>query len=196
MDEQQIAPISGQEPGPWERLPDESGLWYARFTRYRLLGTRRSLRQAYREAKRQEGLRGLHPGQAWRQAVQRFDWRARAEAWDDAERRRWLDELETARLDARRLRLEMIDELQQDAYQALRRANLKALDGEDARRLLSPLRLLWDVTLQAQRLEYGEATDIVAGSASHALGENMIRALDFIYGDGEMEPEEPAPTSA
>ncbi len=83
-------------PEPWDRLPDEPNLWYDRFERFRLMGAGRSVLAVYREYLAHKGAKwrgrsGLPT--SWRNAVERFRWRERAEAWDERqraeERERW-----------------------------------------------------------------------------------------------------------
>lgn len=88
---------------PWARQPKEPALWYERFQRYVYLGPSRSLMAVYRveaktkkSAKERERARNV-PG-AWFVAVKRWDWRTRADAFDDAERKK-RDALYAARSD-------------------------------------------------------------------------------------------------
>ncbi|SRR5579875_351859 len=65
---------------PWERRAGESNLWYDRFCRYVQMGAARSVRAVYNAEKN-------HPQSkptpsAWTEAAHRYDWRARAEAYD------------------------------------------------------------------------------------------------------------------
>lgn len=87
----------------WERQPKEPTQWYERFQLYLYLGPARSLIAVYRaEAKskksaEERGRARNVPG-AWFAAVKRWDWYARAIAFDDAERKK-RDALYAARAD-------------------------------------------------------------------------------------------------
>lgn len=88
---------------PWARQPKEPALWHERFQRYLYLGPARSLIAVYRaEAKSEksaaERARARNVPGAWFAAVKRWNWHARANAFDDAERKR-RDELYAARAD-------------------------------------------------------------------------------------------------
>ncbi len=88
---------------PWARQPKEPALWHERFQRYLYLGPARSLIAVYRaEAKSEksaaERARARNVPGAWFAAVKRWSWHVRAEAFDDAERKR-RDELYAARAD-------------------------------------------------------------------------------------------------
>lgn len=78
-----------QEPRAWERRPGERHLWFSRFERFRLLGPTRSLRAAHNQERVARGLKESQqaPG-SWRNAAAKWQWHARAEAWDQAERER------------------------------------------------------------------------------------------------------------
>ncbi len=68
---------------PWDRQPGESMRWFVRFESFRLAGPRRALLPVVnteRSAARKGALRSVPP--SWRGAVARWNWRARAEAWD------------------------------------------------------------------------------------------------------------------
>jgi hypothetical protein len=74
---------------PWQRRPDEPAKAYAAFAAYRDIGAGRSVGKAYRQTHpprtRDEPARdrsAAAPGHShdW---ARKFDWRARAEAWDE-----------------------------------------------------------------------------------------------------------------
>ncbi len=84
----------------WERLPGEPNLWYSRFETFRLMGPKRSLFALYQDIRAQAGAsRRSQIGvpQSWRRASNRWRWRDRAEAWDEAERQRVRAEYEAQR---------------------------------------------------------------------------------------------------
>ena len=79
---------------PWDRQRDESGdlepnLWFDRLTKFRLMGPGRSLLECVNRVRDEKGQKrsNIVPG-SWRRASERWDWHARAEAWDEAERQR------------------------------------------------------------------------------------------------------------
>jgi phage terminase large subunit len=77
--------MDGEERKPWDRIEGEPHLWFSRFTSYRLLGPSRNLAEVKRRERQAKGrpVRGLVtvPG-AWRDAARTWDWKPRAEAWD------------------------------------------------------------------------------------------------------------------
>lgn len=84
-------------PNPWDRQRDESGelepnLWYDRFEQYRAAGPSRSITRIYkawRVTMGYEKLRYSAYPSSWVRASNRWNWKERAEAWD--EHRRQLD---------------------------------------------------------------------------------------------------------
>jgi hypothetical protein len=76
-----------EQQQPWERQPGEPNRWYARFERYRLAGPSRSLLGIV-NTERQErgGKRGSSVPQAWAKNAKAWQWRVRAEAWDEHQR--------------------------------------------------------------------------------------------------------------
>lgn len=146
----------------WERLPDEPDRWYARFEVYRLIGPNRSLIGAYRLVTQLLGRTGRAPGQAWHQAAQRWNWQARAQAWDAAEEARLRALLPSQVLDPHLQRHLMVDELLNAAYAVLTTADLKGMDREEARRVLPTARGLLRDLLAAQRSQSDSQTQIGA----------------------------------
>ena len=84
-------------PNSWDRQRDESGelepnLWYDRFEQYRAAGPSRSITRIYkawRVTMGYEKLRYSAYPSSWVRASNRWNWKERAEAWD--EHRRQLD---------------------------------------------------------------------------------------------------------
>ncbi len=151
---------------PWERRAEEPGKWYARFEIYRTLGPQRSLNQAYRLAARLEELHGKHPGEYWSKIARRWEWAARAEAWDQAQRERLRAMDEDRRFDARERRLQMIDRLLDTVFNVLLRADMEALASDEVRAGLPTLRMLFKDLLSAQRADLGLPTATKAGVES------------------------------
>ena len=88
---------------PWARQPKEPSQWYERFQKYLHLGPARSLIEVYRtDAKSKksaaERARARNVPGSWFAAVKKWNWYARADAFDDAERKK-RDEMYRARAD-------------------------------------------------------------------------------------------------
>lgn len=82
----------------WERLPDEPVKWYVRFEAYRLAGPNRSLLGVFNADQVKEGKkRAMTPPASWRDALVKWDWIKRAEAWDLSEQARITAEKEAYR---------------------------------------------------------------------------------------------------
>jgi hypothetical protein len=167
----------------WLRQPGEPGGWFARYEIYRLLGPRRTIEKAYVVAREAEGLKGVRAASSWYENASKWRWRERAEAWDEAERQVFLQSELTRRTDARRRRLELIEAAQEQAYAALNVASLaelKATAPEDvaaAREMLATVRMLLFDALKAQRLEYGESTEIVSEGVAPYSADEMASAM-------------------
>lgn len=71
------------ERQPWEQLPDEPDIWYARFNRFRLLGPTRSIEETFR-AEKGNGTRETigKPTRHWYRSAESREWIERAGAWD------------------------------------------------------------------------------------------------------------------
>jgi len=112
---------------PWERRRDESGelepmRWFGRFSAiYRPMGTERSLLGAVNLHRVKNGAKKGNsvPG-SWEEAFNQWDWKNRAEAWDQYERNRQAD-LFQERADAWRAnRFEDAEKLREKANELLR----------------------------------------------------------------------------
>ena len=75
---------------PWERYPDEPSFWYQRFLTYRDIGPQRTLSRAYRNWLQDVEHKEILPGEPapalpadWRRFSYVWDWKSRAQAWDD-----------------------------------------------------------------------------------------------------------------
>lgn len=87
----------------WRREDREPNLWFERFTRFRLRGPRRSLLAAYNaEREEQGGVRRTKVPGAWDRAAKQWQWRERAEAWDEHQRQREESAWERRRRDLRK----------------------------------------------------------------------------------------------
>ena len=76
---------------PWDRQrldgELEPMLWFGRFNVYREMGTERSLLGAYNKVLKSEKRRNSIPG-AWELNAKKWQWKPRAEDWDEHERQR------------------------------------------------------------------------------------------------------------
>lgn len=66
----------------WDRVEDEPGRWFSRFSAYRLQGPGRSIESVYRaecEANKREVKR---PSKVWYERAEEWQWKARSSAWD------------------------------------------------------------------------------------------------------------------
>jgi hypothetical protein len=80
-----------RERTEWDKLDDEKASHYAKFEIYRLLGPTRTLLGAYREALSREIIGPISdkvsvPG-SWKGLFVQFNWRERAEKFDEADRK-------------------------------------------------------------------------------------------------------------
>ncbi len=128
------------------------------------------------------------PGQAWHQAAKKWQWRVRAEAFDDAERARLRATEAERRFDARLRRLAIVEQLREEVVRALALANLSRLSEAEAREMFSSLRIFLKDLLLAERLEYGEATEIVEQpEAAATIAGEVERMLEKAYGVGDRQ---------
>lgn len=78
------------ERDAWDRISeDEPNLWYDRFVLYLQMGPSRSLLGAENLEKDRKGLEksGVSASGAWRNAAKEWNWKKRAEAWDEYRRK-------------------------------------------------------------------------------------------------------------
>ena len=160
--------IAETESKAWDKLADETQTWYDRFITYLGLGPTRTIEATYRERRKTEkGLNSDRPNSDWHRRARTYNWEERAAAYDKDRQQTWLELEESVRLEARQTRRDVVGELLQHVYTALRIANLPELDEALARRHLPTLRALLADLLKAHRLEMGEPTEIQAvGSTS------------------------------
>lgn len=164
----------------WRQAAHEPDKWFARFEVFRTLGAQRSLAEAYRLVAQAEGLRGQGPNRHWTRMARRFAWRARASAWDVAERAR-LRRLEAERrFDAREARLGMIDHLLEAVFRVLVAAEMDKLGRDEARQWVPMLRIFFKDLLAAQRVEWqtglGEETRSAAADTVTLHADDLLRA--------------------
>jgi hypothetical protein len=77
-----VAPApSDDERDPWERLPDESALWFSRFQQFLMLGAHRSVRRVFKTETPQAKHESVYGH--WYAMAQMNHWAERALAWDE-----------------------------------------------------------------------------------------------------------------
>lgn len=78
-----------EEQHPWERMKDEPNLWYDRLVSYLQMGPSRSLLGAVHleEAQKSTEKRSSSVPGSWYEASKRWEWKDRAEAWDEYRRK-------------------------------------------------------------------------------------------------------------
>ena len=147
----------------WDRLPGEKSLWYDRFWTYVQLGPTRTLDECYRRRLLAEPtLSGTRAPSSWGDQARKWEWSARAGAYDAAYREHVNRAMEERKTWARERRLGVIERALSLVMAAIEAARLDELeqDPERARRLLGPLRSFLHDLLVAYRLELGEPTAI------------------------------------
>ncbi|HZW02886.1 MAG TPA: PBSX family phage terminase large subunit [Anaerolineaceae bacterium] len=70
------------ERKPWEQMEGEPNRWYQRFSAFRLLGPGRSVEAVFRKEREAAGGKGRKPTRHWYGNAQVWQWKPRAEAWD------------------------------------------------------------------------------------------------------------------
>lgn len=136
----------------WLQQPGEPDMWYGRFSHYLSLGPTRSLRAALRSIGSEKGV-----SPTWRTNAHRWQWRARALAYDTHQRELFALSEQNIRLGMRQRRLGVIEDTLELVCATLDKANLDQADEELARRWLPQLRAFLRDLLTAERLEFERA---------------------------------------
>jgi hypothetical protein len=129
---------SSPQAEPWDRLPGEPSLWYARFELYRLAGPNRTLlgtvntEQANRGKQRQTSIPG-----AWSRAAAHWRWRQRAEAWDEHERQKAREAHAKAIVEMNERHIQVGQAMQAKAVQRLKSLELDDLSASDVARFFT-----------------------------------------------------------
>lgn len=190
----------------WDRRPGEPSRWFDRFEHFRALGPQRSVDRAAlvwsrgggatapsaagavsagtvggadRDAK---GGKGTRANRHWYAAAERWEWQARAAAYDDHLRDELRRAEEARRFDARQRRLAVVEALLDDVAGALAKVDLSQLTDEQVLGLLPQLRVYFKDLVQMERLEYGEASEITEESGDHEIAEDVRAAIAKVYG--------------
>ncbi len=125
------------EGNAWDRQQDEPNLWYERFVIFRDLGPDRSLEAAYQayEAEKQQKaakssnsasppkMRPKRPSGAWYENCNKWQWRERAELYDEYQRLLKARELQEERDADKRERIRVYRSLRHRMVQALATAD-------------------------------------------------------------------------
>jgi hypothetical protein len=177
----------------WEQKPDEPDLWFRRFDVYRGMGVRRSVRGCWeiqRKGEEADILQGKAPSSAWNNNAIKWQWKFRAHEWDKHLSQADHEAEEYERQEARNQRLQSLADLKSGVLKDLDTAGVGEMTEKQAKAQLAQLRMMYFAILQAERLEYGEATDIVDDSATKNLNEDIQKMLDKAYGN--KQPSESA----
>lgn len=156
----------------WAQQPKEPGHWYDRLERFRLLGPGRSIEVVFR----QERTAG-RPSKHWYEAAKRWRWVERAEAWDGANREEIRAAEADRRFDAREKRLAEEETLRAGMFAALSKIEWGKLEQAQALGLLPQLRIFYSDLIKAERLEYGEATEVTKDVNALALQDELDAKL-------------------
>ncbi|MCQ3933156.1 MAG: hypothetical protein DPW16_22130 [Chloroflexi bacterium] len=150
---------------PWEQREGEPALWFARFTRLRLLSPgERSYDAAYRAelaTRETKGVKGRQKATAprasrhWSHHAQQWDWEARIAAWD----RHWLaveaSRIEAEKAEQRRIARENAAKHREQLIQAMSNPLLRAAANfKPEETSLSEMQKLFDAILNQSRLEF------------------------------------------
>jgi hypothetical protein len=170
----------------WEQMDEEPTLWFLRFDEYRRMGLRRSVRGTWdirRWGDEKEVLKGKAPSNNWHSLSVKWQWKKRAGDYDKSLQSADHEAEEYERQEARNQRLQSLADLKSGVLTDLQTAGVGEMDEKQAKAQLPQLRMMYFAILQAERLEYGEATDIVDDSATKNLNEDIQRMLEKAYGN-------------
>ena len=172
----------------WDRLPGEPTGWFDRFEIYRALGPDRSIEQCYHAWVDAAGgsakaHRGPRPSRHWYAAAHRYDWTGGAHAYDDNFRQQLRAAEADQRFDARRRRLALVGGLLEGVGAALSRLDFDQLTVDEVRELLPTLRIMLKDLVQMERLEFGEASEIVEDTTVLEVAADVRAALARAYGE-------------
>lgn len=165
----EIIPVEDTSNYPWERQPGEPNFWYDIFFRYyTLLGPSRNITAAYRAyAKAEEGFdaTGMETNPMWRFKAHEWNWKIRAEAFDEFQRIKDAELWEQRKRELREKEWGVANELLSQAEGSLAsRSSYETVKGPQGRVQNTPLKPR-DITGFAStgsklgRLASGMATD-------------------------------------
>jgi len=152
----------------WERLPGEPEKWWVRFEKYRLMGPNRSMQVLNNNERKEIGKGPLTalPG-GFREAVMRYRWTERVEAWDESllveMREEWAKRREKWRQDewdlANAMHKKVLDMMVFPVARIVREADGKTTIIEPADWKLGDIPKMVDVISKLARLSSGLATE-------------------------------------
>lgn len=144
----------------WDRQPKEPALWYDRFTQFCQMGSGRALLEIVNRDRDRKGTRRRTsiPG-AWTRASDRWQWRSRAEAYDQEQRRLDAETLASARDELRQVERALAARLRERAQTMLDWPLAETLTA-DGLTVLKPAR--WSKADVARYLELSDKLDRLA----------------------------------
>jgi len=186
----------------WERLEGEPYQWFHKFySFFRPQGPGRSIEEAYRWFKDDEApfLKGERPSQAWYDNAKEWDWRGRARAFDEYQRRSRYVAEEAAREEANERFNEYASDMQKLGVGRIKEMleivgtedDIVKMSSEDARKMLEA-----GVKLEQSILGLPSWVVKVQGMSDNELIKHYNQLLKEIGGAGrgsEAEESESAP---
>lgn len=160
----------------WHRQENEPPIWFARFNIYLQVGAHRTIEEAFRRCKAIEGFTSRRPGNPWYDKSERWNWLARAEAYDQHQRDSLQQEEAKRRIDAREQRLQIISDGITSVVNAIAKASLTTLTEEQAREALPTLRMWMRDLLTAQRIEIGLPVTVASTNAPAFTADDLAAA--------------------
>lgn len=170
-------------PLPWSRLDKEPAQWFARFDVFRELGPGRTMEECYRRSVaegKSKPSKTKRPHVSWYEASERWNWKARAEAWDahvKAERDALLDSERRTRWDQDRRKAQESRRQVVQALDGLLRKIIQSKANDMNERELKDLATAARAIFQESRLEFGEATTISENRVSGVLATKNVDEL-------------------
>lgn len=143
----------------WDRKKGETDKAFAAFCAFRdMPPSERNVADAYRAWKSKP--KAKQASGYFRQWSIKWNWYERTSAFDDERDRITRERIIKEAADAKVRRIKGAQQMQLMALQAMRNANLAEIDEDGARRIIKPLREMFDSGVKIERVEYGEASDI------------------------------------
>lgn len=138
----------------WDRQEGEPERWFARFERFRMMGSGRTLLGCVRAEEAQSGKKkhSAAPPGAWSQAADKWQWRKRAEAWDASQLQKAREAEEDALAERRKAWIAQAMAIQGVGSQGLLALNADELAPRDVLAFLAD-------GLKLEMLVRGEPTD-------------------------------------
>jgi hypothetical protein len=142
------------ERKPWDQMESEPDMWYGRFQVYLELGITRTLKAAPAAAGRRVRGEPFAWSSEWANHVRRWQWRARAQAWDVHQRELLALSERNTRLALHSRRVERMEDYLDAVCEVLDTANMTAADEQLARTWLPQMRHFLRDLLVAERQEF------------------------------------------